>query len=73
MHTKVTLSIDEKLLARAREFARERGTSVDQLIHDHLERLTGTPGPAYVLEQLERLWSEAEGHSGGWKWNREEV
>ena len=69
----VTLSIDEKLLARARELAHERGTSVNQLIRDYLERITGRSGPSNVMEQLERLWSEQSGRSGGWKWNREEV
>ncbi len=69
----VTLSIDETVLARARELAHERGTSVNQLIRDYLERLTGGPGPADVMEQLERLWSEQAGRSGGWTWNREEL
>jgi hypothetical protein len=69
----VTLSIGEKVLARARELAHERGTSVNQLIRDYLERLTGRSEPSDVMEQLERLWSEKEGRSGGWKWNREEV
>ena len=69
----VTLSIDEKLLARARELAHERGTSVNQLIRDYFERITGLSGPADVMEQLERLWTEQEGRSGGWKWNREEL
>ena len=69
----VTLSIDEKLLSRARELAHERGTSVNQLVRDYLERLTGTSGPTDVMEQLERLWTESEGRSGGWKWNREEL
>ena len=69
----VTLSIDEQLLARARDLAHERGTSVNQLIRDYLERLTGTSGPSDVLAQIERLWTEQEGRSGGWKWNREEV
>jgi predicted HicB family RNase H-like nuclease len=51
----VTLSIDEKLLARARELAHERGTSVNQLVRDYLERLTGTSRPTDVMEHLERL------------------
>jgi hypothetical protein len=67
----VTLSVDEKVLARAREHAHERGTSVDQLIRDSLERLTGASRRADVVEQLERLWSGPEGRSGGWKWHRE--
>ncbi len=69
----VTLSIEEKLLARARELAHERGTSVNQLIRDYLERLTGGPEATDVMEQLERLWSEQSGRSGGWKWNRDEL
>lgn len=69
----VTLSIEEKLLARARALAHERGTSVNQLIRDYLERLTGGAGAADVMEQLERLWAEQAGRSGGWTWNREEL
>ena len=69
----VTLSVDEKVLARARAFAHERGTSVNQLIREYLERLTGAGGPGDVVVELERLWSEHEGRSGGWKWNREEL
>jgi hypothetical protein len=69
----VTLSIEAKVLARARELAHQRGTSVNQLIRDYLERLTGSSGPGEVLTQLESLWTEQEGRSGGWKWNREEV
>jgi hypothetical protein len=69
----LTLAIDEKLLARARALAGERGMSVNQLIRDYLERLTEQSGPGEVMAQLERLWSEREGRSGGWRWNREEV
>jgi hypothetical protein len=69
----LTLSIDDGLLARAREVAHERGTSVNQLIRDYLERITDSSGPSRVMEQLELLWKEQAGRSGGWKWNREEV
>lgn len=69
----VTLSIEEKLLARARELAHQRGTSVNQLIRDYLERLTGGSGPVDVMGRVESLWSEQSGRSGGWKWNREEL
>lgn len=69
----VTLSIDEKLLARAHALAHEHGTSLNQLIRDHLESITGRSRPADVMEQLERLWSEQSGRSGGWKWKRDDV
>ena len=35
----ITLSVDETLLDRARDVARERGTSVNALVRDFLERL----------------------------------
>jgi hypothetical protein len=65
------LSIGEKLLARARALAHERGRSVNRLIRGYLKRLTGSS--ADVMAQLERLWKEHEGRSGGWKWNRDDV
>jgi len=68
----VTLSIDEQTVNRARQLAQQQGTSLNQMIRDYLEALTaGDPGQA--LTELERLWNEEEGDSGGWTWNREEV
>lgn len=68
----VTLSIDDQILARARELAHRRGMSVNQMIRDYLEGLT-TENPSRLVAEMERLWNEDEGDSGGWKWNREEV
>ena len=68
----VTLSIDDQTLARARQLAQRRGMSLNEMIRDYLETLTGSD-PVQALEELERLWSEEEGDSGGWKWNREEL
>jgi Family of unknown function (DUF6364) len=68
----VTLSIDEQTLNRARQLAQQRGTSLNQMIRDYLETLT-TSDPDQAGIELERLWNEEEGDSGGWTWNREEV
>ena len=68
----VTLSIDDQTLARARQLALQRGTSLNQMIRDYLEELT-VRDPGEVLAELERLWSEEEGDSRGWSWNREEA
>jgi hypothetical protein len=68
----VTLSIDEQTLARARQLAQQRGISFNQMIRDYLESLT-VGDPVEVMAELERVWSEEEGDSGGWKWNREEI
>ena len=68
----VTLSIDDQTLVRARQLAQQRGTSVNQLIRDFLESLTGG-GSARALAELERLWQEEEGDSKGRSWSREEL
>jgi hypothetical protein len=68
----VTLSIDEQTLVRARQLAHQRGISLNQMIRDYLESLTAGD-PAELMAELDRAWSEDEGDSGGWTWNREEI
>ena len=68
----VTLSIDAKTVKQARQLALERGTSLNQMIRDHLDTLAGGE-PELVLSELESLWSEEEGDSRGWQWNRDEA
>lgn len=47
----ITLSADQDLIERARRYAAEHGTSLNQLIRDHLERLVGdTPRDAAAAE-----------------------
>jgi hypothetical protein len=68
----VTLSIDDQTLVRARLLAQRRGTSLNQMIREYLESLTASD-PAQAVAELDRLWNEEEGNSGGWTWNREEA
>jgi len=42
------------------------------MIRDYLETLVATDAAEAVAE-LQRLWSEEEGDSEGWKWSREEA
>jgi hypothetical protein len=51
--TKITIRIDEVLLARGRECARKRGTTFNQLVRDLLER-------EILASQLEALYSMFE-------------
>jgi len=69
----VTLSIDERLVEEARKVAKARGTSLNQMIRDELERITAAASGDDLVRELEAQWSRAEGHSGGWDWNREEL
>ena len=67
----ITLSIDEKTVAKAREVAAAMGKSLNQLIRDDLERLTKTKSRDQDLEELLALGGK--GNSNGWKFNRDEL
>ena len=67
----VTLSVDEHLLARARERAEALGTSLNQLIRDYLESLVGGDDPERSIEEFNRL--SGRGHSRGWRFDRDEI
>lgn len=69
----LTLSVDEKTIERARKVARGMNKSLDQLIGEYLEQLACTEDLERELEELERLSAEAQGHSQGWRFNREDV
>jgi succinate dehydrogenase flavin-adding protein (antitoxin of CptAB toxin-antitoxin module) len=69
---RVTLSIDDQTLARARLLAQRRGTSLNLMIREYLESLIASDS-AQAVAELDRLWNEEEGDSVGWTWNREEA
>ena len=68
----ITLSIDEQVVAKARQIASVRGTSLNQLVRDYLEDLTRHNDMQSVLEELDAMWSESTGRSQG-PWTREEL
>jgi len=67
----VTLSIDEKVVARARLKAEALGKSLNQLIRDYLQTLAGDDEVEKELEEFRRL--SGTGNSRGWKFNRDEA
>ncbi len=67
----ITLSIDEKTAVEARKVANEMGTSLNQLIRDHLELLTKKDQSEGDLEEFVNL--SGQGHSAGWKFDRDEL
>ena len=69
----ITLSIDEEVILRARERAERLGTTVDQLVRDYLDTLAGRSDPEVLADEFERLSRISDGHSNGWKFNREEL
>ncbi|HET7890781.1 MAG TPA: DUF6364 family protein [Candidatus Sulfotelmatobacter sp.] len=66
----LTLSLDERLLARASAKAQALGKSLDQLIVEYLQRMLAEDDEKSI-EEFVRL--SAQGNSQGWKFNRDEI
>jgi hypothetical protein len=73
LNVNVTLSIDDDVLARARELAARRGTSVNQLIREYLEELASERSSDEIIDELKKLWRSSSGNSAGNRWTREEI
>ena len=67
----MTLSIDQRTLAKARKRAQAMGKSVNQLVRDYLERLAGEDDANAWIEEFAEL--SGKGHSKGWRFNRDEI
>ena len=71
----LTITIDERLLKRARIRALEDGTSVNALLRGYLERYAGSGEASDALAEFGRLAraSKASSGSGGRTWTREDL
>jgi hypothetical protein len=69
----ITLSVSDEVVEKAREVARERGTSLNALVRRYLESLAGERRGDDVAQQFDDLWRGRTGHSGGWRFNRDEL
>jgi hypothetical protein len=69
----VTLSIGEDLLHRAREAARRRGISLNQMIRDFLTDVTSDSDSAETVRELEELRNGSHARSRGRTWKREDL
>ena len=69
----LTVSIDDEVLKRARELARKRGMSLQQLLREYLESLVGGPPGEHLAERLFAIMDESPGRSGGLRIRREEA
>ena len=69
----LTLSVDEKTVERARDAALAMGTSLNQLIRDHIERIAGAAQRENDHIAYERRATKSQGRLRGWKFDREEA
>jgi hypothetical protein len=68
----LTLALDQALVDRAREVAREQGTSLNQLIREYVESLAGQRSGDDVLAEFEAMW-KSPGNSGGKRFRRDDL
>lgn len=69
----ITLSVDEKTIERARAAAKAMGTSLNQIVRDHIERLSGADQRAVDHDAFEARALAGKGRLNGWKFDREEA
>jgi hypothetical protein len=69
----LTLTVAEDVVARARDIARQRGTSLNAMVRAYLEDLTGKRGGDKLAEQFDILWHQRAGHSGGQRFSRDDL
>jgi len=67
----LTLSVDQQTVARARAKAEALGKSLNQVIRDYLQKLAGGDDAASSIEEFNRL--SGQGHSRGWRFDRNDI
>ena len=68
----VTLSLNDRVVAEARRIAQARGTSLNQMIRDYLQQLTGADDIEAVIAELSQHWAD-ENYRSKSTWTREEL
>jgi len=69
----LTLSIDPRVLEKARATAGTLGLSLNELVRRYLEQVAGTGDQADSLKELPDLCTTRGGHSAGRTWTREDL
>lgn len=70
----ITLSADEILIEKSRAYARAHHTSLNQLVRDYLQRLTGGTDAKHAAEEFVSLANSMAGESdAGYSFSRDAV
>ena len=67
----VTLSVDEKVIRRARKVAQAMGKSLNQLVRDYLSSLATAGDVEAEIDELRRLSKTSGGRSRGRRLDRQ--
>ena len=69
----LTLSIDERVLKKARKAAQSMGLSLNEAVRRFLEELAGGHSAEDDIREIDELSARSQGRSCGWRFNREEI
>ena len=70
----ITLSAEEELVKKARKYANERNTTLNQIIRDYLAKLVAEASSDEVARDFEAVAASMPGRSPeGWKFNRNTI
>lgn len=70
----ITLSADAELVRRARAYAQEHNTTLNQMIRDYLTQVVGDMTPEEVAERFGEVARTRPGRSAaGWKFERNAI
>lgn len=69
----ITLSAKESLIKKARKFAQQHNTTLNQLVRDFLERLVSEENDEDLANRFLQVCERASGDSKGWSWNRDDL
>jgi hypothetical protein len=69
----LTLSIDDRLVRRARKRAEAMGKSLNELIRDYLRAVTDEGAANDFERELKDLSAKAGGNRHGWRFNRDDL
>jgi hypothetical protein len=69
----LTLAVDEAMVERAREVARQQGTSLNALIRAYIEQLAGQTSGDQLLAEFEQLWADPGDSGGKYRFDRDEL
>ncbi|MBM3464664.1 MAG: MerR family transcriptional regulator [Armatimonadetes bacterium] len=69
----ITLSVDEKLVQRARKVAGAMGKSLNQVVREYLEELASSDDLDSWESEFVGLSLGSGGDSKGWRFNRDEL
>jgi hypothetical protein len=73
MKTNVTISADEEVVRRARDVARQQGSTLNAMLRRYLEVLAGRGAGSRAAEELLELYRTSGGRSGGRRIARDEA